>query len=159
MTDPWAMISPKDRSAILAAARPGLPSLSQEDAIGRVGCWAPGTYYCKCFRCNREFIGDKRAISCLPCEIRSMAEANAQAYGAIQDALRLCQHSAEQWNCMSPELRDFKLKIFETLELRCLNLRPLAATRQTEEPCSGDDASPQAESQPDTSNIEAGHGR
>ncbi len=29
--------------------------------------YAPGDYHCRCARCEQMFIGDKRAVSCLPC--------------------------------------------------------------------------------------------
>ncbi len=29
--------------------------------------WAPGNYYCLCYRCKREFIGDKRSCMCADC--------------------------------------------------------------------------------------------
>lgn len=31
------------------------------------GCWAPGSYCCKCCGCGAAFIGDKRAIECADC--------------------------------------------------------------------------------------------
>jgi hypothetical protein len=37
--------------------------------IGVVGTWAPGSYIGKCRECNGEFVGDKRALHCLPCAI------------------------------------------------------------------------------------------
>lgn len=50
----------------------GLPSLLQK--IGRVGRWAPGRYWCKCIKCDRQFEGDKRAMHCLPCAIKTIQE-------------------------------------------------------------------------------------
>ncbi len=29
--------------------------------------WAPGTYFCKCFRCERTHVADKRAMICYVC--------------------------------------------------------------------------------------------
>lgn len=29
--------------------------------------WAPGTYICRCFQCDEQFIGHKRAIYCADC--------------------------------------------------------------------------------------------
>jgi len=37
--------------------------------IGIVGGWAPGSYMGKCFDCDGEITGDKRAILCLPCAV------------------------------------------------------------------------------------------
>lgn len=38
-----------------------------------VGGYAPGNYYCKCTSCHVEFIGDKRAMTCLACAINYVA--------------------------------------------------------------------------------------
>lgn len=29
--------------------------------------WAPGDYFCKCFECKSQFLGDKRATRCADC--------------------------------------------------------------------------------------------
>jgi|SRR5882762_11803205 len=34
-----------------------------------VGAYAPGNYSCKCCYCEKSFIGDKRAVSCLDCAL------------------------------------------------------------------------------------------
>lgn len=36
-----------------------------------LGAFAPGNYIAKCLRCGDQFIGDKRATSCLECAIVS----------------------------------------------------------------------------------------
>lgn len=41
--------------------------------LGRVGGWAPGGYHNHCISCQVEFIGDKRAISCLPCAVGALS--------------------------------------------------------------------------------------
>ena len=33
----------------------------------RIGGYAPGNYTCKCLFCGKEFVGDKRALSCFDC--------------------------------------------------------------------------------------------
>jgi hypothetical protein len=55
-------------------------------------------------------------------EIARHVQHKAEAGQAAREALSLCQHSPEEWMAMSAELREFKLKIFSTLEMRCLNL-------------------------------------
>jgi hypothetical protein len=32
-----------------------------------IGGYAPGDYFCLCFRCKKQFQGDKRAVECEPC--------------------------------------------------------------------------------------------
>ncbi len=52
-----------------------------------VGGFAPGGYICKCHVCEREFIGEKRAHSCLPCAIEALKKrlsgASAQRGGEV----------------------------------------------------------------------------
>jgi predicted nucleic acid-binding Zn-ribbon protein len=36
-----------------------------------VGGFAPGNYYCHCTSCGVRFRGDKRALQCEPCGIKS----------------------------------------------------------------------------------------
>ena len=36
-----------------------------------VGGYAPGNYYCTCISCDTTFVGDKRAVQCEPCGIKS----------------------------------------------------------------------------------------
>jgi hypothetical protein len=36
-----------------------------------LGGYAPGSYFCKCHDCGEQFEGDKRAMQCLPCAVRS----------------------------------------------------------------------------------------
>lgn len=43
------------------------PHLGSRDTRPPNGGWAPGSYMCKCFNCNEQFIGDKRAVRCAPC--------------------------------------------------------------------------------------------
>ena len=40
-----------------------------QTTTGRIGGYAPGGYLCRCMSCNQTFIGDKRAVSCLPCAV------------------------------------------------------------------------------------------
>ncbi len=41
--------------------------LCGSDKRKQKGGWAPGNYSHKCFNCNNEFNGDKRAIICADC--------------------------------------------------------------------------------------------
>lgn len=43
--------------------------------VGRIGYYADGNYTCQCVNCERQFIGDKRAVHCLPCAVKSLVEA------------------------------------------------------------------------------------
>ena len=37
------------------------------DTRPRRNGWAPGDYLNTCYLCNKQFVGDKRAVSCAPC--------------------------------------------------------------------------------------------
>lgn len=37
-----------------------------------IGGFAPGNYSCHCVICGKGFIGDKRAVQCEPCAIKSL---------------------------------------------------------------------------------------
>ena len=47
--------------------------------VGQVGGYAVGRYVCKCPRCNRRFMGDKRAMECLVCAIERLQKSMEQA--------------------------------------------------------------------------------
>ena len=38
-----------------------------QDMRPKLNGWAPGGYINKCFNCDNEFIGDKRAVECALC--------------------------------------------------------------------------------------------
>jgi hypothetical protein len=42
------------------------------ERLGRVGGFAPGSYISHCVACDRQFLGDKRAINCLPCAVAAL---------------------------------------------------------------------------------------
>jgi hypothetical protein len=44
----------------------------------RLGSYATGNYFGRCDICAEEFIGDKRARSCLPCAIKKVDELQAE---------------------------------------------------------------------------------
>lgn len=49
----------------------------------------------------------------------------SDASKAVREALSLCQHTPQEWIALkanNPDLMNFKLKIFGTLEMPCLNL-------------------------------------
>jgi hypothetical protein len=60
--------------------------------LGRVGCWAPGKYMGKCGECSREFIGDKRAIFCLPCAASVLDKRVSELVAALREINRLNDH-------------------------------------------------------------------
>jgi len=37
-----------------------------------IGGYAPGSYSCKCVNCETRFIGDKRAVQCEACAMKSL---------------------------------------------------------------------------------------
>lgn len=41
--------------------------IKADDVRPKLGAWAPGSYICKCYNCERQFTGDKRALSCADC--------------------------------------------------------------------------------------------
>lgn len=58
-----------------------------------LGLYAPGNYHCLCSECRQEFIGDKRAIQCLPCA----AEKAAARIEKLEAALRMIRdHEPER---------------------------------------------------------------
>jgi hypothetical protein len=44
----------------------------------RLGSYATGNYFGKCYICAEEFIGDKRASSCLPCALKAVEALQAE---------------------------------------------------------------------------------
>ncbi len=75
----------------------------------------------------------------------------AEAGEAVREALSLCQHSPEEWMAMPAELREFKLRVFGTLEMRCLNLGP--PQRLGEEAQRADTEPPLDQQQHDTKRL------
>lgn len=43
------------------------PPWPKEDKRPMRDGWAPGDYFCTCFACKKQFIGDKRAVQCADC--------------------------------------------------------------------------------------------
>lgn len=52
------------------------------EQFGRIGAYASGSYTCKCIKCDKQFIGDKRAQNCLTCAIRGFMD-DAKAYSSM----------------------------------------------------------------------------
>ena len=70
------MINPKDP----------LSASDMLKEVGRIGYYADGNYMCRCAECERMFIGDKRAVNCLPCAIASLIAAPYEAVIAEREA-------------------------------------------------------------------------
>mgnify|MGYP001131390140 FL=1 len=58
-------------------------------------------------------------------------------YAAVGEVLDLCQHPPLEWMAMSPELREFKLKVFGLLDLPCCQLGNGIRGEKPQEPESG----------------------
>jgi len=43
-----------------------------------IGGYAPGHYTCRCANCKIEFMGDKRAVQCEPCAVKTMSQPTEQ---------------------------------------------------------------------------------
>lgn len=56
------------------------------EQIGRVGSFAPGSYNCICVSCEKMFIGDKRAMQCLPCVVKALADKIEELQEALYQA-------------------------------------------------------------------------
>lgn len=41
-----------------------------------IGGYAPGNYTCNCVTCKTQFTGDKRAVQCEPCAIKTTTAKN-----------------------------------------------------------------------------------
>lgn len=52
-----------------------LSAIEMLEEVGRIGYYAHGSYISRCIRCKRMFEGDKRAVNCLPCAVKSMGSA------------------------------------------------------------------------------------
>jgi hypothetical protein len=52
--------------------------LPKEDAREKRGWWAPGAYFCKCVKCDEQFIGDKRAQWCADCAYKTPLVTNGE---------------------------------------------------------------------------------
>ena len=67
------------------------PEMIPEQAkrLGRIAAWAPGSYFNKCWTCQTEFEGDKRAHQCLPCAVASKVQhARDRAFRDAADIAR-----------------------------------------------------------------------
>ena len=56
-----------------------------KDAPVKIGGWASGSYEGVCHACDQQFIGDKRAIFCLPCAHAAAIQAEREACAQIAD--------------------------------------------------------------------------
>jgi hypothetical protein len=55
----------------------------------RLGSYATGNYFGKCDICAEEFIGDKRARSCLPCALKAVEALQAENANLLDILKRL----------------------------------------------------------------------
>lgn len=62
-------------------------TLNQEDQerIGRIGGWAPGSYIGKCQDCGGEIMGDKRSSQCFVCAVVSIRPNTIEACAKVAD--------------------------------------------------------------------------
>lgn len=56
-----------------------------KDAPVKIGGWASGAYEGICQGCEQQFIGDKRAIFCLPCAHAAEVDAEREACAVIAE--------------------------------------------------------------------------
>jgi hypothetical protein len=99
------------------------------DVCGDLMVLAPGIdFYCErpgCEAAKFEKLFRDKALWHVPTEEpeenRDWIEFDAS--DAVREAMVACQHTPEEWIAMSPELAEFKHKIFGILEMRTLNLK------------------------------------
>ena len=67
------------------------------EKIWPLGGYAPGNYLCKCHACEKQFNGDKRAITCIECAVsgvkRQIAELRAERDDLLVDFRRLTKRA------------------------------------------------------------------
>ena len=73
-------------------------TLYREDFVGhfRLLGFATGAYLCSCRLCGKQFVGDKRALSCLDCAI-SAAEAKFTSANKRRNAI--CRWKFDKDDC------------------------------------------------------------
>jgi hypothetical protein len=62
-----------------------------------IGGYAPGFYSCECITCKTEFMGDKRAVQCEPCAIKTTQEEPKKDYSGLH--LRHCYQGEYKDGC------------------------------------------------------------
>jgi hypothetical protein len=62
-----------------------------------IGGYAPGFYSCECITCKTEFMGDKLAIQCEPCAIKTTQEEPKKDYSGLH--LRHCYQGEYKDGC------------------------------------------------------------
>jgi hypothetical protein len=58
-------------------------------------------------------------------QIAWLKKVNSDAYEAVHEAMDLCQQRPTEWLKQSRSEQDLRQKVFQALEMRCLNLAPL----------------------------------
>jgi hypothetical protein len=66
------------------------PDMLEE--VGAIGSYANGNYVCKCRKCERLFLGDKRATVCLPCVIGDLQIRIIELHSALRAINQLNDH-------------------------------------------------------------------
>lgn len=74
-----------------------------------LGGWASGNYACVCQACGRQFVGDKRALSCAPCAYgaggaRTKADARAVSDEDVERFWSSCKRRDDDLGFTSVEL-------------------------------------------------------
>lgn len=77
------------------------------DLSFRIGGFATGNYMTKCLTCGKSFIGDKRALSCLPCAITVVegAASPRQVVGLTRAALAQLVDDLGRWRTHAEALQ------------------------------------------------------
>lgn len=70
--------------------------------LGRLGGYADGNYQCTCSLCRESFVGDKRAIHCLPCAAAGLPNPD----DVWDDAIEVCAALIETNLFLHPRLRE-----------------------------------------------------
>jgi hypothetical protein len=72
-------------------------TLKEEPKQYPIGGYAPGFYSCECITCKTEFMGDKLAIQCEPCAIKTTQEEPKKDYSGLH--LRHCYQGEYKDGC------------------------------------------------------------
>ena len=63
----------------------------------QIGAYAPGSYTCKCLFCGREFVGDKRELSCFDCAKGQVEAAERRQQEAVDSAAAAARAQIVGW--------------------------------------------------------------
>lgn len=65
------------------------------EKIWPLGGYAPGNYTCRCLDCGEQFIGDKRAITCLDCAVTAAKSQIAELRTERDHAIAMLETQAK----------------------------------------------------------------